>query len=113
MRTNYNETSADSYSTTTRAAYYRGAQGIILVYDVSQRETFDSLDEIWLREVEMYATVPDAIKMVVANKTDLVCGVPGQGPKSYPILIWWLIFGGLWAQLSDAMTSASRVCAVA
>lgn len=66
---------------TTRAAYYRGAQGIILVYDVSQRETFDSLDEIWLREVEMYATVPDAIKMVVANKTDLVRGVPGQGSQ--------------------------------
>lgn len=66
---------------TSRAAYYRGAQGIILVYDVSQRETFDSLDEIWLREVEMYATVPDAIKMVVANKTDLVRGVPGQGSQ--------------------------------
>ena len=35
------------------AAYYRGAQGIILVYDVSRAETFDSLADIWLREVDM------------------------------------------------------------
>ena len=34
-------------------AYYRGAQGIILVYDVSRAETFDSLADIWLREVDM------------------------------------------------------------
>lgn len=53
-------------------AYYRGAQGIILVYDVTRRETFESLEEVWLREVDMYATVEDAVKMVVANKTDLV-----------------------------------------
>lgn len=56
------------------AAYYRGAQGIILVYDVTRRETFESLEEVWLREVDMYATVEDAVKMVVANKTDLVGG---------------------------------------
>ncbi len=55
------------------AAYYRGAQGIILVYDVSRAETFDSLADIWLREVDMYGTVEESVKMVVANKTDLVC----------------------------------------
>ena len=36
-----------------RAAYYRGAQGVVLVYDVSRGETFDSLADIWLREVDM------------------------------------------------------------
>lgn len=56
------------------AAYYRGAQGIIFVYDVTRRETFDSLADVWLREVDMYSTVEDAVKMVVANKTDLVSG---------------------------------------
>jgi GTPase SAR1 family protein len=57
-----------------RAAYYRGAQGIIFVYDVTRRETFESLADIWMREVDMYSTVEDAVKMVVANKTDLVSG---------------------------------------
>lgn len=54
------------------AAYYRGAQGIIFVYDVSRQETFESLGDIWMREVDMYGTVEECVKMVVANKTDLV-----------------------------------------
>lgn len=56
---------------TLTSSYYRGAQGIIFVYDVTRQETFESLAEIWLREVDMYSTVEDAVKMVVANKTDL------------------------------------------
>lgn len=50
-------------------------QGIIFVYDVTRRETFESLADIWLREVDMYSTVEEAVKMVVANKTDLVRAV--------------------------------------
>lgn len=42
------------------------------VYDVTKRATFDDLASIWLNEVEMYSTVEDAAKMVVANKVDLV-----------------------------------------
>uniref|UniRef100_A0A7S3VUP7 Uncharacterized protein n=1 Tax=Dunaliella tertiolecta TaxID=3047 RepID=A0A7S3VUP7_DUNTE len=56
---------------TLTSSYYRGAQAIIFVYDVTRRETFDNIEAIWLKEVDMYATVDDAIKMVVANKTDL------------------------------------------
>lgn len=56
---------------TLTSSYYRGAQGVILVYDVTRRETFEALEEVWLREVGVYSTVPDAVKMVVANKTDL------------------------------------------
>mmetsp|Transcript_9114 Transcript_9114/g.15911 ORF Transcript_9114/g.15911 Transcript_9114/m.15911 type:complete len:205 (+) Transcript_9114:60-674(+) len=56
---------------TLTSSYYRGAQGVILVYDVSRRETFDDLSEVWLREVDMYTTIDEAVKMVVANKTDL------------------------------------------
>ena len=56
---------------TLTAAYYRGAHGIILVYDVSRRETFDNLKEIWLREVEMYSGGGTVVKMLVANKVDM------------------------------------------
>lgn len=54
---------------TLTPSYYRGAQGVILVYDASSRETFDKLEE-WLNEIEMYSTKKDIIKMLVGNKID-------------------------------------------
>ncbi|KAJ7389805.1 Ras- protein Rab-18 [Desmophyllum pertusum] len=54
---------------TLTPSYYRGAQGVILVYDTSSRETFEKLEE-WLNEVEMYSTKKDVIKMLVGNKID-------------------------------------------
>lgn len=56
---------------TLTSSYYRGAQGIIFVYDVSRKDTFDNLEGVWMREVDMYSTIEDAVKMVVANKVDL------------------------------------------
>lgn len=56
---------------TLTASYYRGAHGIILVYDVSRRETFDNLKEVWLREVEMYSGGGKVVKMLIANKVDM------------------------------------------
>jgi len=41
-------------------------------YDVTRRETFESIEDIWMKEVDMYSTVDDAVKMVVANKVDKV-----------------------------------------
>jgi len=41
-------------------------------YDVSRRETFDSIGEIWMKEVEMYSTVSGAVKAIIGNKMDLV-----------------------------------------
>mmetsp|Transcript_11078 Transcript_11078/g.33216 ORF Transcript_11078/g.33216 Transcript_11078/m.33216 type:complete len:205 (-) Transcript_11078:1166-1780(-) len=55
---------------TLTSSYYRGAHAVIFVYDVTRRETFDSLGEIWMQEVDMYSTIDNAIKMVVANKVD-------------------------------------------
>ncbi|CEM00827.1 unnamed protein product [Vitrella brassicaformis CCMP3155] len=54
---------------TLTSSYYRGAQGIILVYDCSLRSTFDNLKS-WLEEVRKYSTNQDAVKMLVANKID-------------------------------------------
>ena len=43
------------------------------VYDVGRRETYENLRDIWLREVEMYCTGNSVVKMLVANKIDVVC----------------------------------------
>jgi len=51
------------------SSYYRGTQGIILVYDVTKRESFESLSH-WLNEVDMYSTNPNVITLLVGNKID-------------------------------------------
>eukprot|EP01026_Neomeris_dumetosa_P010519 TRINITY_DN1392_c0_g1_i4.p2 TRINITY_DN1392_c0_g1~~TRINITY_DN1392_c0_g1_i4.p2 ORF type:complete len:205 (-),score=26.08 TRINITY_DN1392_c0_g1_i4:386-1000(-) len=56
---------------TLTSSYYRGAQGIIFVYDVCDKESFTNLGNLWMKEVNQYSTVPDAIKLVVGNKIDL------------------------------------------
>ncbi|KAJ4777258.1 RAB GTPase-like protein C2B [Rhynchospora pubera] len=55
---------------TLTSSYYRGAQGIILVYDVTRRETFTNLSDVWSKELELYSTNKDCIKMLVGNKVD-------------------------------------------
>uniref|UniRef100_A0A8C2X740 RAB18B, member RAS oncogene family n=1 Tax=Cyclopterus lumpus TaxID=8103 RepID=A0A8C2X740_CYCLU len=56
---------------TLTPSYYRGAQGVILVYDVTKRETFTKLEN-WLNELETYTTRNDIVKMLVGNKIDRV-----------------------------------------
>lgn len=53
------------------SSYYRGAQGVILVYDVSSRESFDNLKATWLKELAVYADLDDLVLMIVGNKVDL------------------------------------------
>jgi len=53
---------------TITSSYYRGAQGIILVYDVANRETFDALPK-WYSELETYVS-DSVVKIVVGNKLD-------------------------------------------
>ncbi|GBE85614.1 GTP-binding protein [Sparassis crispa] len=53
---------------TITSSYYRGAQGIILVYDVANRESFDALPR-WYSELETYVS-PAVVKIIVGNKVD-------------------------------------------
>lgn len=53
---------------TITSSYYRGAQGIILVYDVSNRESFDALPR-WYTELETYVS-SSVVKILVGNKVD-------------------------------------------
>eukprot|EP00252_Welwitschia_mirabilis_P011706 TRINITY_DN26078_c0_g1_i1.p1 TRINITY_DN26078_c0_g1~~TRINITY_DN26078_c0_g1_i1.p1 ORF type:complete len:210 (+),score=42.83 TRINITY_DN26078_c0_g1_i1:378-1007(+) len=55
---------------TLTSSYYRGAQGIIFVYDVTRRQTFTNLSDVWAKEVDLYSTNKDCIKMLVGNKVD-------------------------------------------
>jgi len=54
---------------TITSAYYRGANGVILVYDITSSETFEHVQD-WLDEVNK-AAGKSVTKLVVGNKADL------------------------------------------
>ncbi|XP_043722667.1 ras-related protein RABA5c [Telopea speciosissima] len=51
------------------SAYYRGAVGALIVYDISRRTTFDSVGR-WLDELNTHSDTTVA-RMLVGNKCDL------------------------------------------
>jgi len=54
---------------TITSSYYRGAQGIIIVYDVTVQKSFEAIDK-WVKEINTFAE-PGICKVLVGNKTDL------------------------------------------
>ena len=69
---------------TLTSSYYRGAQGIILVYDVARTDTFDSLS-MWLQEVEQFSmgSGKEVVKLLVGNKVDQQRVVPREKAESW------------------------------
>ncbi|XP_078443478.1 ras-related protein RABA4d-like [Wolffia australiana] len=65
------------------SAYYRGAVGAMLVYDMTKRQSFDHLRR-WLEELRGHAD-KNIIIMVVGNKSDLTTlrTVPTEDAKEF------------------------------
>lgn len=53
---------------TITTAYYRGAMGIMLVYDVTNEKSFENIKN-WVRNIEEHAS-SDVDKMILGNKCD-------------------------------------------
>ncbi|KAL9259254.1 Ras-related protein [Drosera capensis] len=51
------------------SAYYRGAVGALLVYDISRRQTFESIGR-WLNELHTHSDM-NVVTILVGNKSDL------------------------------------------
>ncbi|XP_037539457.1 ras-related protein Rab-8B [Nematolebias whitei] len=54
---------------TITTAYYRGAMGIMLVYDICNEKSFDNIKN-WIRNIEEHAS-SDIEKMILGNKCDM------------------------------------------
>lgn len=65
------------------SAYYRGAVGALLVYDVTRHATFENVDR-WLKELRNH-TDSNIVVMLVGNKADLrhLVAVSTEDGKSY------------------------------
>lgn len=65
------------------SAYYRGAVGAMLVYDITKRQSFDNVAR-WLEELRGHAD-KNIIIMLVGNKSDLVTlrAVPTEDAKEF------------------------------
>lgn len=54
---------------TITTSYYRGAMGIMLVFDVTNSKSFENVGK-WLRNIQEHAT-DDVERMLVGNKVDM------------------------------------------
>ena len=54
---------------TITTSYYRGALGIMLVYDITDAKSFDNITK-WLRAIQEHAN-PNVEKIILANKCDM------------------------------------------
>ena len=68
---------------TITSSYYKGAHGIILTYDITDKQSFRDIEN-WLAEVEKHAS-EKVNKLLVGNKSDLESQrqVPYDEAKAY------------------------------
>ena len=64
----WDTTGQERFKTVT-SAYYRGADGIIIVFDQTDRESYNNVHN-WIEDIARYST-DDPVKIIFANKDDI------------------------------------------
>ncbi len=59
-----------------RDIYYRGAQGGLVVFDITRRDSFENIGK-WIEELWMHSGYGAVPYVLIGNKTDLRASVPG------------------------------------
>ena len=69
IKLNIWDTAGQERFKTITATYYKGSHGIVLVYDITDRNSFTNISN-WLKEIKKQAG-PGVVKFLVGNKCDL------------------------------------------
>jgi Ras-related protein Rab-8A len=64
---------------TITTAYYKGAMGILLVYDVTDERSFQNVKN-WMRQIEQHAS-ENVNKVLIGNKCDVPASERVSGTK--------------------------------
>eukprot|EP01084_Bolivina_argentea_P297286 512134_1 len=64
------DTAGQERFSTITTSYYRAAHGIIMAYDITDKESFDNISKHWLSEVDRHAP-ENVCKLLVGCKSDL------------------------------------------
>jgi len=94
---------------TITTAYYRGAMGIMLVYDITNEKSFDNIKN-WIRNIEEHASA-DVEKMILGNKCDMNDRrqvSKERGRASYRI--WNQIYGNIGQSFNQCRRSFLYAC---
>jgi Ras-related protein Rab-11A len=77
------DTAGQEWYRAVTSAYYRGAVGAMLVYDITKRQSFDHVAR-WLEELRGHAD-KNIVIMLIGNKTDLgtLRAVPTEDAKEF------------------------------
>ncbi len=54
---------------TITSAYYKNAQGIMVVFDLKTKKSFENMEQFWLDEIKKYGE-KDTQLVIVGNKAD-------------------------------------------
>ena len=71
---------------TITTAYYRGAMGILLVYDVSDENSFTNVRN-WMRQIDQNAA-ENVNRVLIGNKADV-----DSDNSSIRVRTWWIFYG--------------------
>ena len=63
------ESLQEKYRSLTRI-FFQGAKLAILVYDITRKDSFENLKNVWLKELKEHAD-PDVVMGIAGNKSDL------------------------------------------
>lgn len=82
VRVNFWDVSGRSEFQDIRVEFYKDTQGVMLVYDVSDPQSFSSLDH-WLAEATQFGMPRDLPVVVCANKVDKVRRVSEEEGRAW------------------------------